>query len=133
MPQTIYATSPIQKIKIAVGQVDLAWKIATFYISESRMFQEGKSVGVDESVYRRKAIQWCEYVQFNLHDGQKYKISRQDFEQNSWVYPTPSNKKAPRGEFAPKRMIKLDKLKELAGRKISEEERMKKFCQEVGC
>jgi hypothetical protein len=124
---TIFAISPVQKIRVPVGNIDRDWKTATFYISEKRLFQEGKSAGIDENIYRRKAVQYCEFVQFDLYSGEKYRISKEDFEKNSWVYPRQSAEKAPRSNFTPKRMIKIEKLEELAAKKPDKEEELKEM------
>ncbi len=119
MPQTIFAISPVNKIKVPVGNIDIRYRIATFYISEARFFKEAENtagaVGIDRNIFARKAIQFCDFIQFDLWDGRKYKITREDFEKNCWLYP-PSSKqgiKAPRSSFVPKLMVSLEKLKEL--------------------
>lgn len=127
--QTIFAISPINRIKVPVGNIDLRNRIATFYITEARFFKEAEAVGVDLNIFNRKAIQWCDYIQFNLWDDRRYKISRIDFEKNSWVYPPGSKPeyKARHSEFAPKLMVSLTRVKELNQRnKEKEDEEMLK-------
>ena len=119
---TIYAISPVNKIKVPVGNIDLKWKTATFYITEKRLFQKADSLGIDLNVFNRKAIQYCEFIQFNLWDNRKYRITRTDFEQNSWRYPPKETETAPRSSFTPKLMISEAKLKELSRRAKEQED-----------
>ena len=119
---TIYVLSPVNKLKVPIGNLDTRYRTATFYISEARYFKEAEAVGIDLNVFNRKAIQYCEFIQFNLWDNRKYRITRTDFTQNCWRYPPKETETAPRSSFTPKLMISEAKLKELSRRAKEQED-----------
>jgi hypothetical protein len=118
---TLFVTSPINKNKVAVGAVDTRYKEAIFYISGKRYFAEADACGIDQNVYNRKAVQYCNHIRFDLWDGRIFKINRLDFEANCWIYQKTKSEKAPRGKFTPKLMIGVTKLQELHKKNAEEE------------
>ena len=93
----------------------MRYQTAIFWISEGRFFKEATAVGVDADILRRKSIQFCQFFQFDLYDGRKFKVARVDFERESWIYPPgeDSHYKANRSEFVQKRMLALEKVIQL--------------------
>ena len=113
--ESIFIKSPRNKAKVLIGEVDTFNRTAYFYINEARHFQEADAIGIDLSVFERKAVQWCEQIMFRIWDGRKIRISRQDFAQHSWVYPPGKNPdyKAATPGFVPKMMITIEKAEKL--------------------
>ena len=120
---TIFAISPNKK-RVMIGRVDLTHRTAIFDITEGRHFKEANAIGIDRSVFRRKGVQWCTKIIFNLWNGEIYRITKRDFQKHAWLYP-PGPKpeyKAHYSLFKPKWMLTLDKVRELAEINAKEEE-----------
>lgn len=113
--QPIFATAPKTKIKVIVGSLDTFNRIAIFYITPARFFEAANAFGIDEKVFRQKAVNWCETFRFNFWDGRSYEISRLDFMKTCWLYPPKADPdyKANKEVFKPKLVISLEKAEKL--------------------
>ena len=123
MNQPIFSTSPINKIKVIVGWFDVFNHEATFEITEKRFFKEAGAVGIDENVFKRKTLNFCNTLVFKMWTGEIYRISKKDFMERCWIYPPGSKKeyKANRSGFIPKLMITEKNLKELNKKRAEKE------------
>jgi len=115
MSHPIFATSPKTKTKVIVGHVDIFNGIATFYITPARFFIEANAFGIDERVFKQKAVNWCKTFRFNFWDGRTFEMSKETFSKNCWIYPPSNNPdyKANRIVFKPKLVISLGKVEKL--------------------
>ena len=128
MPELIWAKSPNGN-KAIIGRVDYINRIAIFDITPARFFQEANAIGIDETVFGRKAVQWCKRIMFKMWSGEIYEILIEDFRDNAWLYPPRNDPeyKAHRGVFKPKLVLTMPKIEEFAekARKVKDEEILK--------
>ena len=110
MSQPITITSPISKTRVKIGHIDIRSREATFWINQSRFFREAECIGIDQNVFNRKGMEWCRKITFQLWDGRVFRISKTDFERESWLYPKRQSEeyKAHKPDFQPKYMISLE-------------------------
>ncbi|XOB41778.1 MAG: hypothetical protein ACKKMS_00035 [Candidatus Nealsonbacteria bacterium] len=129
----IFATGPINKIKVIVGWLDTGSRTAVFEITPKRYFREAGTCGIDSDVFRRKSVNWCREFVFKFWDGRTFRIKKEDFMSHCWEYPPGNNKeyKANRGVFKPKLMILISNLEKLAIKPPTKEEREREMLIEA--
>ncbi len=113
--EPISITSPRNKAKVMIGEMDYLNRTAYFYITEKRYFKEANAIGIDLKVFNRKSVRWCNQFIFELWDKRKFKISREDFVKNAWIYPPGANPdyKAAFPDFVPKLVITIETAEKL--------------------
>jgi len=125
----IYTISPVNKIKVIVGRVDLINSVAIFDITRERYFAEADACGLDLRNYNQKAVRYCRFIQFNLWDGRRFKMAKEDFEKKCFLYPPgdKSDYKANNSVFKRKLMITLESAAKLSqdNREKADEEMVK--------
>ena len=106
-----------------VGRIEN--RTAIFPITELRYFKEADAIGVDVNILNRKAVKWCQEIRFDMWSGEKYLIKMSDFLTNAWEYPKFGTEKASSAVFTKKRVLCMDKVKELA--KLNEKTEVEKL------
>jgi hypothetical protein len=127
MQSPIYIISPINKFKTLVGWFDNVKREARFNITEKRYFQSAQAFGIDEAVFKRKWIQWCNVYQFDLWDGRQYRIKKEDFLKNCWLYPGKLDGVASALVFDHKLVLCIDKAEELNEKPKTKEEELQEL------
>jgi hypothetical protein len=127
MVSPIFITSPKNRYKVVIGWFDDLKREARFRITEKRFFQKANAFGIDESVFRRKSIQWCRMFQFELWDKRVFRIKKEDFMANCWIYPGKSDGVANGEVFDPKLVITIEKAEKLKEKPKTEEEKLKEL------
>ena len=114
---TIFIKSKLNKLKIAVGEIDYSMRTATFPITEGRTFWKADSFGVDAKLFEQVDLKFnVDMLIFRFETGREIWIPKQTFLENSWTYPKIDDKAyvANSSNFEPKRVINFivaDKLK----------------------
>ena len=112
---TIFIKSQIQGAKIPIGEIDYYRKVAVFIINKPRFFLKANAFGIDADVFSRKSIEFCTHFCFKFWDNRKIILTRQEFMQNCWLYPSKNDIDyvANKSVFKPKLVIGLDRAEEI--------------------
>ncbi len=119
---TLFIKSKINKLKIAVGEIDYSMRTATFPITEKRIFHEANHFGIDAKLFEQVDLKFnVDMFIFRFEMGRDMWIDKQKFLENSWIYPKIDNKAyvANSSNFEPKRVIDFEKARKI---KLNEEE-----------
>jgi len=109
---TIFIKSKLNKLKIAVGEIDYSMKTATFPITEGRTFWKADSFGVDAKLFEQVDLKFnVDMLIFRFSGKGEIWIAKQTFLENSWIYPprNSSDYVANSSNFEPKRVINYEK------------------------